>query len=165
VQASVLKGDIPMTVRILVTLFAILLLGACATPTDRYYGGSPGYATSSAYSGGRYASCHNCGVVQRIEAIRGTGSTSGAGAALGGVVGGVVGSQVGSGSGRTAATIAGAAGGAAIGHNIERNRVSESYELTVQMDDGRHIVIHQRDLRGVRPGARVQIVNGQARLI
>jgi outer membrane lipoprotein SlyB len=155
-----------MTLRILITFLAVVLLGACAAPGGHYY--DRGYAgTSATYaSGPRYATrCHNCGVVERIEAFRGTGQASGAGAVLGGVVGGVAGSQIGSGSGRTAATIAGAAGGAALGHNIEQRQVRETYELSVRMDDGRHVVIHQRDLRGVRPGARVQIVNGQARLI
>jgi outer membrane lipoprotein SlyB len=155
-----------MSMRIVFTLFAAVFLAACAAPADRYYGsgaagyGDPRYAPRYG-TAPRYAT----GVVQRIDQVRTTGETTGAGAALGGVVGGVLGSQVGGGRGQTAATIAGAAGGAAVGHSIERDRVRDVYELTVRMDDGRQVVVQQRDLRGVRPGARVQIVNGEARLI
>jgi outer membrane lipoprotein SlyB len=149
-----------MSFRIVFSLLAILMLGACATgPSDRYYGSGygPGYATSS-------RGCYDCGVVERIETVYGPGRTSGAGAVLGGVVGGALGNQVGSGSGRTAATVAGAVAGGVVGDRIERNRDSESFEVTVAMDDGRRLIVHQRDLQGLRPGARVRISGGVARL-
>jgi outer membrane lipoprotein SlyB len=155
-----------MSARILITLAAIIGLAACAPTHDRYRTGGV-YGTSATYADTRYMGsvCRSCGVVERVDVVHGAGHTTGAGAAVGGVVGGVLGSQVGSGSGRTAATIAGAGAGAAVGHNIERGQVRESYELTVRMDDGRRLVVHQRDLRGVRPGARVQVIDGQVRLI
>jgi outer membrane lipoprotein SlyB len=147
-----------MTFRILLSMFAALLLAGCAT--------GPGYyAADGRYADSRYsARCHDCGVVERIESIYGPGRATGGGAVLGGVVGGVLGSQVGSGSGRDAATIAGAAAGAVAGHNIEKNRASGGYEVYVRMDDGRRVVVTQRDLHGVRPGARVRIAGGAARL-
>jgi outer membrane lipoprotein SlyB len=149
-----------MTFRIVFSLLAILMLGACATgPTDRYYGSGygPGYGTST-------RGCYDCGVVERIETVYGPGRTSGGGAVLGGVVGGVLGSQVGSGSGRTAATVAGAVAGGVAGDRIERSRESESFEITVAMDDGRRLIVYQRDLHGLRPGARVRLDRGVARL-
>jgi outer membrane lipoprotein SlyB len=149
-----------MKLRILLSLLAIVMLGACASGPyydrhDRGYG--PAYASS--------ARCFDCGVVERIETLYGApGRSTGAGAVLGGVVGGVVGSQIGSGSGRTAATVAGAVAGGVAGDRIERNRSRGAYEVTVAMDDGRRLVVHQNDLRGLRPGARVRVSGGVARL-
>ena len=149
-----------MKLRILLSLLAVLMLGACASGPyhDRY-----DRSYDRGYRSG-YASCYDCGVVERIEAVYGSGRSSGAGAVLGGVVGGALGSQIGSGSGRTAATVAGAVAGGVAGDRIERNQNRESYEVTVAMDDGRRIVVHQSDLRGLRPGARVRISGGVARL-
>ena len=147
--------------RILLCLLAVVLLGACAS--------DGGYYRSSSYGGSYdrgYASCYDCGVVQRIETLYGADRPTGAGAVLGGVVGGALGNQIGSGSGRTAATVAGAVAGGVAGHEIEkRQRSGPIYEVHVQMDNGRTIVVDQRDLNGVRPGARVRIINGEARLL
>ncbi len=155
-----------MKLRILLCLLAVLMLGACATDSGYYrngYGYDRGYDRS--YSGG-YANCYDCGVVERIETLYGADRPSGAGAVLGGVVGGALGSQVGSGSGRTAATVAGAVAGGVAGHEIERRqRTGPIYEVHVRMDNGRMIVVDQRNLGGVRPGARVRIINGEARLL
>lgn len=147
-----------MKFRLLLSLIAVLMLAACAS-------GPAYYGSDGRYGGSRYsAGCYDCGVVERIESVYGSGRATGAGAVLGGVVGGVLGSQIGSGSGRDAATVAGAAAGAVAGHNIEKNRASGGYEVYVRMDDGRRVVVTQRDLYGIREGARVRIDGGAARL-
>jgi hypothetical protein len=96
----------------------------------------------------------------------GDGRTSGAGAVAGAVIGGVLGSQVGSGRGRDAATIAGAIAGGAAGNRIEGERnARDTYAVYVRMDDGRRLVFEQRQLDGIREGARVTVRNGRAHLI
>lgn len=147
-----------------VALFA-MLLGACAT-------GGGGYGYNDRYGSGYgappdgYARCYDCGTVERIERVYGERGASGAGAVLGGIIGGVLGSQVGSGSGRNAATVAGAVAGGVAGHKIEQNRnEAPVYELFVRMDDGRRIVVDQRDLDGIREGSYVRVSGGRARLL
>jgi outer membrane lipoprotein SlyB len=81
------------------------------------------------------------------------------------VVGGLVGNQIGSGSGRTAATVGGAVLGGIAGNEIEENRNEGGYEVYVRMDDGRRVVVSQRDLNGVREGSQVRVEGGRARLI
>jgi outer membrane lipoprotein SlyB len=144
----------PMSMRILFSLLVALFLAACAAPGDRY--DRYGYA---GYAGGG----SSIGVVERIDRVRTTGEVTGAGAVIGGVAGGLLGSQIGSGSGRTAATVAGTIGGAAAGHAIERDRVHDAYELAIRTEDGRRLIIHQRDLHGIREGTRVRILDGVAR--
>lgn len=138
-------------------------LGACAT-TDRGYGYQDrGYSNNYASSN----RCEACGVVERIDIARyGDGRASGTGAVVGAVVGAAIGNQVGSGDGRRAATVAGAVAGGVAGHRIEENRNErDRYAVVVRMDDGRRLVVEQRDLNGVREGARVVISNGRARLL
>ena len=110
-----------------------------------------------------YARCGNCGVVERVERVYGERRSSGGGAILGGIIGGVVGSQVGSGSGRDAATVAGVIAGGVIGNNAEKNANAAGYfELFVRMDDGRRLVVTQRDLDGIRDGSYVRVSGGRA---
>ena len=140
-------------IRILASLCLASLLAACA--------GGGGYGYRDDY---RYSRCTQCGVVERIEVARyGDGRSSGGGAVAGAIIGGVLGSQVGSGSGRDAATIAGAVAGGVAGNRIEseRNR-RDVYAVFVRMDDGRRRVFEQRQLDGLREGARVEIRNGRA---
>lgn len=155
-----------------------VLLAACASTgySDRYdaygYDGYDTrvvddryYADDRRYDD-RYARCDSCGQVIDIQRFYGEGRASGAGAVGGAIVGGVLGSQVGSGSGRDAATIAGAIAGGVAGHNIEENRrEGERYAVHVQLDNGRRVVVEQRDLNGVREGSRVIIDDGRARLM
>ncbi|MBF5003471.1 glycine zipper 2TM domain-containing protein [Diaphorobacter caeni] len=110
------------------------------------------------------------GVVSQIEAIPRTvqrGSTSGVGAILGAVVGGVLGNQIGGGMGRAAMTAAGALGGAAAGnaiegHNAPRGEVGGGYRLFIQLDrNGGQRVYDVPEPGDLRPGDRVQMVNGQ----
>lgn len=151
--------------RFLSLSFCALMLTACASGG----GYSNGGYSDRGYNSGRYdgyARCYDCGTVERIEQVYGERSASGGGAILGGIVGGVLGNQVGSGSGRKAATVAGAIAGGVAGNNIEKNRNSAGmYELSVRMDDGRRIVVDQRDLNGIREGSYVKVSGGRARLM
>ena len=150
---------------LMVSIFA-LTLTACASSGPRYT--DSGYNNSRGYSNvnrNDYARCYDCGTVERIERTYGERTSSGGGAILGGIVGGVLGNQVGSGSGRKAATVAGAIAGGVAGNNIEKNNNSaQMYELFLRMDDGRRIVLSQRDLRGIREGSRIQVRGNSARL-
>lgn len=146
-----------MLIRSATVLALSLGLAACASGgyRDRGYGQAPG----------GYAYCQDCGVVERIEQYEGERRAGGAGAVAGAVIGGVLGSQVGSGRGRTAATAAGAVAGGVAGHQIEKNvNAAPEYDLYVRMDDGRRIVVNQRDLRGIREGSRVRVSGDTARL-
>lgn len=153
-----------MKYRLILIALASLFLAACATGPSGGYG--PGYGQQGGYYGGGQARCNNCGTVEDIREVRGDGRTSGGGAVLGGVVGAVAGNQVGGGSGRTAATVAGAAAGAMVGNTVERNRnTAPTYDIFVRMDDGRRVVINQRDLGGIRTGSYIEVTGtGNARL-
>lgn len=146
-----------MTTRVLALIVFTLALSACAS--GGHY--RPGYGTAP----GGYAYCHNCGIVDRIDVFYGERRADGGGAVIGAIVGGVLGSQVGSGHGRDAATVAGAIAGGVAGHQIEKNaRGAPRYDLFLTMDDGRRIVVTQRDLNGIREGARVRVSGNRARL-
>lgn len=146
----------PNMVRLMLMALFSLMLAACASGGNRYYGGpSDGYAR-----------CYDCGRVERIETVYRERESTGAGAVLGGIVGGVLGNQVGSGSGRKAATVAGAIAGGVAGNELEKDRRSAPlYELYVRMDDGRRLVVTQRDIGAIRTGSYVRIYNNVARLI
>lgn len=151
-----------MNLRIFLMAAAMALLAACAAPGG-YYSGQGGHYGQPPADG--YARCQSCGVVERIDRVYGERQSSGGGAILGGIIGGIVGNQVGSGSGRAAATAAGAIAGGVVGNTAERNSHSAPwYEIYLRMDDGRRIVVSQRELRGVREGAYIRINNGQAYL-
>ncbi len=150
-----------MRLRYLFALIPALVLAACASPGG-YHSRQGGYYGPPQDG---YARCADCGVVEKIDRVYGERGSSGGGAVLGGIIGGIVGNQIGSGSGRAAATVAGAIAGGAVGNSAERNANSAPwYELYIRMDDGRRIVISQRDLNGVREGAYIHISNGRASL-
>lgn len=139
---------------------SILAVGltACAS--------SPQYGQRGYYGGGGYAYCQSCGVVERIEQYYGERNASGGGAIAGAIIGGVLGNQVGSGSGRRAATAAGAIAGGVAGHQIERQASgAPRFDLFLRMDDGRRIVVTQRNLDGIREGSRVEVRGSSARLL
>ena len=145
-----------MIARIFSLAALALVLTACAS-SNPY---RPGYGTAP----GGYAYCQNCGVVDRIEVFYGERRAGGGGAVVGAIVGGVLGSQVGSGSGRDAATVAGAVAGGVAGHQIEKNaRGAARYDLFLTMDDGRRIVLTQRDINNIREGSRVRVSGNRAR--
>ena len=141
-----------MRTRIVLLLLAVLALAACATP-PRYY--NDGYRSA----------CNNCGTIERIERVYGERETTGGGAVLGAIIGGALGNQVGKGDGRKAATVAGAVIGGVIGNEAEKDQRSRPrFEIFVQMDDGRRLVVEQPTLDGLREGDYVQIVGNRARL-
>lgn len=145
-----------MSMRIFAIILATSILGACA---------SNGYHRGYGQAPGGYAYCQRCGVVERIERYDGERRASGGGAVAGAIIGGVLGNQVGSGSGRRAATAAGAIAGGVAGHQIEKNvNAAPTYDLFIRMDDGRRIVLTQRDLRGIREGSRIEVTGNTARL-
>ena len=144
---------------------ASLALAGCAT--------SPGYGSgygNSGYGGGYArppANCYDCGTVTRIEAIGGNTNPNVAGPLIGGVVGAVAAKELArrntdSEGRRNVAIGAGAIGGAVAGNAIQ-NRVEGSgqYNVHVRMDDGRTVVINQRDLGGIRENTYVRVVNGR----
>ncbi|WCE03533.1 glycine zipper 2TM domain-containing protein [Pseudoxanthomonas sp. JBR18] len=143
-----------------------LTLAGCATtsPNGGYgYGGS----RSSSYPAPSSRTCADCGIVTRIDAVSSNRSApTGTGAVLGGIVGAVAGRQIsketgGSKGNKNVATVAGAAGGALAGNAIQNRVTSDTYDVTVRMDDGRTIVINQRDLGGVTENTYVRVVNGR----
>ena len=145
-----------MRSRLLMLCVAAVSLGACAT--------GPGYYPEDRYDDGYSSACRNCGTVEKIERVYGERPTSGGGAVLGALIGGALGNQVGKGDGRKAATIAGAVAGGIIGNNAEKNeRSAPRFEIFVQMDDGRRLVVEQPSLDGLRDGDRVELINGRAR--
>ena len=54
-----------------------------------------------------------------------------------------------------------AVGGALAGNQIQKNVTSDTYDISVRMDDGRTIVVNQRDLGGIRENTYVRVVNGK----
>jgi outer membrane lipoprotein SlyB len=140
-----------MRTRIVLAVLLLFTLGACATSNPRYY--NDGYA----------GACRNCGTVEKIERVYGERDTTGGGAVAGAIIGGVLGNQIGSGSGRRAATVAGAVAGGVVGNQVEKDQRSQPrFEIFVLMDDGRRLVVEQKDLGNLRDGDRVQLVNGRA---
>lgn len=145
---------------------ATLALAGCATSPG--YGGysspSPGYS-SSGYSSSRY--CADCGIVTRIDTVAsGRTAPSATGAVLGGIVGAVAGHEIsdktgGSKGNQNLAAAAGAVGGAVAGNAIQKRVTGDSYDVHVRMDDGRTVVINQRDLAGIRENTYVRVVNGR----
>lgn len=117
------------------------------------------------YARSSYDSCQRCGEVIRINRNGGDRHSSGVGAVAGAVIGGLLGNQVGGGNGKKVATVAGAVAGGVAGNRIEKNRRGSSYEVVVQMDDGRRIVVQQRNLDGMDEGDRVFVSGGRARLL
>ena len=105
--------------------------------------------------------CNNCGVISAVNVIEKAGEGSGLGAVAGGVVGGLLGNQIGKGKGNTVATVAGVAGGAYAGHQVEKNvKKTQSYKITVRMNDGTDQIINQAADPGLAIGEKVKIENG-----
>lgn len=106
--------------------------------------------------------CQDCGTITSITPIKQKGSGSGAGAVAGAVAGGVAGHQFGSGRGNDAATVAGAVLGALAGNEVEKRvRASETYDVSISMDNGNQRTINVPALGGLSVGTAVR-VNGDA---
>ncbi|MCC4596736.1 glycine zipper 2TM domain-containing protein [Xanthomonas campestris pv. phormiicola] len=142
---------------------AFLALAGCATSPG--YGSRGGYSQPSrGYSDNR---CADCGIVTRIDTVAsGRTAPTGTGAVLGGIVGAIAGHEIsdhtgGSKGNQNVSAVAGAAAGALAGNQIQNNVTSDTYDVHVQMDDGRVIVVNQRDLAGIRENTYVRVVNGR----
>jgi len=102
------------------------------------------------------AECRNCGVVEKVVAVKHKGQGTGVGAVAGGVVGGLLGHQVGGGNGKKAMTVVGAVGGGLAGHEIEKHaRATTTYRVHVRMDDGTTRTVTQATAPAV--GSRIQL--------
>ena len=166
-----------MNTKIVTAIAASLIAVGCAGPTSAQYSNR-----DRGYNDGYYAyedadrrdyrrtRCGNCGTVQRIEREyygRGDDRDDGTGGAIvGALVGAALGNQVGSGNGRKAATVAGAVAGGVAGKRIDERNGSrgDEFEIVVRMDNGRTVILEQRDLNGLREGSRVVVNGGVARL-
>ena len=147
----------------------VAALSACA-PMGPQTSSAPypasGYPQGAYPTQNQQSSYIEYGRVSNIEVFQtqGTAQGSGVGALIGGVAGAVVGRQIGGGSGRDAATVVGALGGAVAGNAIEKNRagaVTESFRISVQMDNGSYRSYDLPTNGQLRTGDRVRIENGQ----
>ncbi|NDP63853.1 glycine zipper 2TM domain-containing protein [Polaromonas sp.] len=137
-------------------------------PTQSQYPAQPQYPGQTQYPTqnpqGNYV---EYGRVNNIEVFQNQPQAQGPGlgAVLGGVAGAVVGRQIGGGSGRDFATIAGAVGGAVAGNAIQNNNrnanVSQTYRVTVQLDNGGARAYDVPATGELRIGDRVRIQNNQ----
>ncbi len=160
---------------------AVVALSACA-PMSPQAGGYPPGVQQGAYPAATYPAATylaasypaqnqqsayiEYGRVNNIEVFQTQGKQqgSGVGALIGGVAGAVVGHQIGGGSGRDAATVVGALGGAVAGNAVEKNRagaITESFRISVQMDNGSYRSYDVPSAGQLRTGDRVRIENGQ----
>jgi outer membrane lipoprotein SlyB len=146
-----------MRIPVAAAIVLSLLVSACAStrsPPDRTATG-PGIEPPDATQPATMAGCSSCGVVERIDRVfRTAEQTAKAATVLDGVVGQALDSErAGTGTAKAAVT-----GGATT------TRTTPMYELVVRMDDGRSVVLLQRDLSGIREGAIVSIRDGRAHL-
>ena len=157
-----------MNIRLTITGAAVALtLAACATG-PQYGGGygNSGYGDRSGY-GNQQQACANCGIVTRIDTVAsGRTAPTATGAVLGGLVGAIAGHELsdhtgGSKGNQNLSAVAGAAAGAYAGNKIQQNTTGNSYDIQVRMDDGRVVVVNQKDLGGVSENAYVRVVNGR----
>lgn len=124
------------------------------------------YPAATYPSQGQQSAYVEYGRVSNIEVLQTQGKAqgSGVGALIGGVAGAVVGHQIGGGSGRDIATVVGALGGAVAGNAVEKNgpgAVSETFRISVQVDNGSFRSYDLPSPGQLRPGDRVRIENGQ----
>jgi outer membrane lipoprotein SlyB len=149
-----------MKMQVIAAAVATLALAGCAST-------SPGYSNSGYNTPPPTATCYDCGTVTRIDALGGTGQTSGAtGAVLGGVVGAVAGHELAKDESKgkqNTATAAGAVAGAVAGSAIQKNMANKatSYNVYVRMDNGNTVTLNQADVNGISEGSYVRVYNGR----
>jgi len=163
IPATHLARRITMKIQLIAAgAIASLALAGCATSPG--YGGSYGGYNNGGYNTTR---CADCGIVTRIDTVAsGRTAPSATGAILGGIVGAVAGHEISSHTGgskgnQNISAAAGAAAGALAGNKIQQNVTGNSYDIQVRMDDGRVIVVNQKDLGGIRENTYVRVVNGR----
>ncbi len=157
-----------MNIRLIaVSAIASLALAGCATSPGYNNGGNYGNNSGNYDNGYNQNRCNDCGIVTRINTVAsGRTAPSATGAILGGLVGAVAGHEIsdhtgGSKGNQNIAAVAGAVGGAMAGNKIQQNVTGNSYDIQVRMDDGRVIMVNQKDLGGIRENTYVRVVNGR----
>jgi outer membrane lipoprotein SlyB len=107
------------------------------------------------------------GSVLSVRNIRIEKDSTDVGNAAGAVLGGIAGSTAGEGRGKAAASVAGAVIGGIIGSKIDKSvQTQPGYEITIQLDGGKTVVVTQLADEAFRPGDRVKVIgsNGSARV-
>ncbi len=127
---------------LITTLTALLFLSACATNNGPEYDGNS-YSSIKKYQ---------IGTVIRERPV--VVSDSGAGKFLGAIIGAVLGSTVGHGDGSTLASLGGGLAGGYAGSEIAK---ANADELTVELENGEHVVVVVKG-KGYAIGDRVQII-------
>lgn len=160
-----MKINNPRSIAATAVIAAALAMAGCATAPG--YGSGGGYVNQPAY--GNQGNCQDCGTITRIEYAGSTGSNvpNATGAVLGGVVGAVAGRELGhdeSKGKRNTATVVGAAAGALAGNAIQNRVQGDNYRVHVRMDNGRTVVLDQRNVNGMREGSYVRVYGGAAHL-
>jgi outer membrane lipoprotein SlyB len=151
-----------MKMQLIAAAVTTLALAGCAS-TSPNYGTSPGGYTPPPAT----TTCYDCGTVTRIDAVGGTGQSSGAtGAVLGGVVGAAAGHELTKDSSQgkqNTATVAGAVAGAVAGSAIQKNMANKatSYNVYVRLDNGNTVTVTQADIGGIREGSYVRVYDGR----
>ena len=101
--------------------------------------------------------CHECGVIEAVNAVEVQGDNKGVGAVAGGVGGALVGSRIAGGGNRTLGGVVGAVGGGLLGNAIEKHqRKSTMYDVTVRMDDGSRRTVRESTAPAVGQKVRVE---------
>jgi outer membrane lipoprotein SlyB len=147
-QGIIMKNRIPFLL-----LSCVIGLSACANNGP--------YQTSTPYNNG-YEQRDSYGTIESIQWIGNGKPSSGAGAVVGGIIGAIIGNQVGGGTGRAVATVAGGIGGAMVGNNMETQRQTNYYQISIRMDNGGYQTVHQVDIGHLRSGDRIRISDGHA---
>ncbi len=155
-----------MKIRLLaVGAVAVAALAGCATSPGYNSGYGSGYSSPAPVSSA--SRCYDCGIITRIDTVgSGRSAPSATGAILGGIVGAVAGREIsqqtgGSDGNKNIATVAGAVAGGVSGNAIQKRVTGDSYDVHVRMDDGRTVVVNQRDVGGLRANTYVRVVNGK----
>lgn len=138
---------------ILIVFFLFFTFAGCQTSQ-----GSKTYTRSQAQSPMTVYS----GTILKVADVQIQSEQTGAGAVVGGVAGGVLGSTVGSGRGRTLATLGGALAGSAAGSAAEKSAATKpAYEIEVELDNGRILVVVQEKDDIFAVGDRVRIMENR----
>lgn len=139
--------------RWLIPFFLVLLAAGCASSRS-----GDTYSREEA----RRALSVQDGTLSEVRVVKLEGTKTGVGTASGAVIGGIGGSTVGQGKGSVVAAVVGVVVGGLIGSAVEEGVTRESaWELTVQLDSGRKIVVVQAvgEDKFVA-GERVRVVQG-----
>lgn len=155
---------------IVVSVIVIFVLVGCVILFGYSSGGynngynNGGYGNNGGYNQG---CCVDCGIVICINIVfLGCIVFSVIGVIFGGIVGVVVGYEIfdyigGSCGNKNIVVVVGVVGGVLVGNQIQKNVISDIYDISVCMDDGCIIVVNQCDLGGICENIYVCVVNGK----